>query len=301
MPILAQRPPIASREWLLSNGLRILIITVVAVLVSWIARQAVRRMQRKLERTESVTQAIDIQRATTLTHSLSYVIRLVIWSLALLMILDQFAVSLAPLIAGAGIAGVALGFGAQSLVRDFLSGFFILLENQFGVGDVIEANATGLTVTGKVEQISLRTTSVRAFDGTLHFIPNGNIQSVGNRSKGWARAIVDIGIGYGESLERVNGVLDGLFEEIRTDPKLASAIISGPEVLGVEMMTDYEVVLRIVAEVRPSRRFDIERELRGRVKERFDREGIEIPFPHRVMISRPEGPSPAAERPKRAE
>ncbi|HVM12450.1 MAG TPA: mechanosensitive ion channel domain-containing protein, partial [Actinomycetota bacterium] len=136
MPLIAQRPPITSREWLLSNGVRILVILVVAFLVSWIARQAVRRMQRRLEGADSVTQAIDIQRATTLTQSLSYLIRLVIWSLAILMVLDQFEVNLAPLIAGAGIAGVALGFGAQSLVRDFLSGFFILLENQFGIGDV---------------------------------------------------------------------------------------------------------------------------------------------------------------------
>ena len=289
--ILADHVPIDSRAWVLSHGLRIVIILGVAFVLSWLARRSVRRMQRKLEGVDSVTQALDVQRVTTLTQSLSYVIRIALWSVAALMVLAQFEVNLAPLLAGAGIAGVALGFGAQSLVKDFLSGFFILLENQFGVGDVIDVNTTGGIITGKVEHLSLRTTTIRAFDGTLHTVPNGNIQLIGNRFKGWARAIVDIGVAYGEPLDRVRQVLDTLFAELAEDEELKPGFISRPEVLGVERMTDYEVIVRTVAEVRPSRRFDMERQLRQRIKERFDREGIEIPFPHRVMISRP-GESP---------
>ncbi|HEX9891056.1 MAG TPA: mechanosensitive ion channel domain-containing protein, partial [Actinomycetota bacterium] len=192
--ILTEHVPVDSREWLLSHGVRVLIIVAVAVVVSWLAGHAVRRMQRRLEGVDSVTQALDVQRVTTLTHSLAYVTRIAIWTLALLMVLDQFAVNLAPLLAGAGIAGVALGFGAQSLVKDFLSGFFILLENQFGVGDVIDVQTSGGPITGKVEQLSLRTTWLRSYDGTVHVVPNGNIQVVGNRFKGWARAIVDVGV-----------------------------------------------------------------------------------------------------------
>jgi len=290
MTILATHSgPVNSRTWLLSHGVRILVILVAALLVSWIARLAVKRMQRRLEGVSSITQAIDVQRAATLTQTLSYVTRITIWTLAILMLLDQFDVNLAPLLAGAGIAGVALGFGAQSLVKDFLSGFFILLENQFGIGDVIEVATSGGPVSGKVEQLSLRTTWVRAFDGTLHVIPNGNIQIVGNRYKGWARAIVDIGIAYTEDVERVKAVLDELFAELNQDREMKDGFISGPEVLGVERFTDYEVVVRIVAEVRPSRRIDLERELRKRVKQRLDERGIEIPFPHQVLISRPEG------------
>ncbi|HYG70707.1 MAG TPA: mechanosensitive ion channel domain-containing protein, partial [Actinomycetota bacterium] len=172
-----------SRAWLLSHGVRILVILVAAVLVSWFARLAVRRMQRRLEAAPSVTKAIDLQRATTLARTLSYLIRTTIWTLAILMLLDQFDVNLAPLLAGAGIAGVALGFGAQSLVKDFLSGFFILFENQFGIGDVVEIGTSSGPIAGTVEDLSLRTTSVRASDGTLHIVPNGNIQVVGNDSR----------------------------------------------------------------------------------------------------------------------
>jgi small conductance mechanosensitive channel len=290
--ILAEHVPLDSRAWLLSHGVRVAVILALAVGVSWVARLAVRRMQRKLEGVKSVTQSLDVQRVATLTQSLSYVTRIVIWTLALLMVLDQFAVNLAPLLAGAGIAGVALGFGAQSLVKDFLSGFFILLENQFGVGDVIEVNVSGGPVTGKVEQVSLRTTWIRAFDGTLHVVPNGNIQVVGNRYKGWARAIVDVGLAYTEDIERVKQVLEGLFDELMADAGLRDGFISQPSVLGVERFTDYEVVVRIVAEVRPSRRVDLERELRRRIKERLDREGIAMPTPLAAPAPRP-GDEPA--------
>lgn len=173
---------IFSRDWWLSSGVRIAVIFAAALLLLLLSRLTVRRMHRKLEAASGQTLAADLRRIATLTQALSYMLRTAVWVVATLLILGEFDISLGPLVAGAGIAGVALGFGAQSLVKDFLSGFFILFEDQFGVGDLVDINAPGGIVTGKVETISLRTTSLRASDGTLHIVPNGNIQTVGNKA-----------------------------------------------------------------------------------------------------------------------
>jgi small-conductance mechanosensitive channel len=277
MSILADHVPLDSREWLLSHGIRIAIVLLAGFLLLLMARLAVRRMQRRMEAAEGATQELSLQRAATLTQAVTYVVRVAVWTLTILVLLGEFDINLGPLIAGAGIIGVALGFGAQSLVRDFLSGFFILLEDQFGVGDVIEVAIGGQQVTGTVEKLNLRTTDVRAFDGTRHTIPNGNILMVGNRSRGWARVIVDVSVAYTEDLDRVRGVLDELFAELREDPTLQGSFFSGPEVLGVEGVGERDVVLRVTAEVRPTRRAALERLLRQRIKERFDLRGIAVP------------------------
>jgi small-conductance mechanosensitive channel len=272
-----ERISIFSREWLLDSGPRILVILGVALLLLWISRLLVRRMQRKLEGVDSVTQEYDLRRSYTLTQALSYVLRVVVWTVTLLLLLGEFGISLGPLIAGAGIIGVALGFGAQSLVRDFLSGFFILLENQFGVGDVIDISAPGGPVSGKVEDLSLRTTSLRAFDGTLQVVPNGNIQFLGNKSKGWSRAIVDINVAYGEDLDQVRDILDELFEELRKDKNVAELLFSGPTSLGPEQVGDSRITMRVVADTRPGKKPDLERELRKRILRRFRERGVNVP------------------------
>ncbi|MGH2656782.1 MAG: mechanosensitive ion channel family protein [Actinomycetota bacterium] len=277
MPILADHVPLDSREWLLSHGLRIVIVLAVAMLLLVLARLAVRRMHRRLEAADSTTQELGLQRAATLTQAVTYVVRIAVWTLTILVLLGEFDLNLGPLIAGAGIVGVALGFGAQSLVRDFLSGFFILLEDQFGVGDVIDVTIAGQQVTGKVEKLNLRTTDVRAFDGTRHTIPNGNIMMVGNRSRGWARVIMDVSVAYTEDIDRVRGVLEELFHELREDQDLQGSFFSGPEVLGVEGVGDKDMVLRVTAEVRPTRKGSLERLLRQRIKERLDLRGIAVP------------------------
>ena len=277
MPILADHVPLDSREWLLSHGLRIVIVLAVGVLLLLLAKLALRRMHRRLEAADSATQELSLQRAATLTQAITYLVRIAVWTLTILVLLGEFDVNLGPLIAGAGIVGLALGFGAQSLVRDFLSGFFILLEDQFGVGDVIEVSLGGQEVSGKVEKVSLRTTDVRAFDGTRHTIPNGNILMVGNRSRGWARVIVDVSVAYTEDIDRVRGVLEELFRELREEPDLQGSFFSGPEVLGVEGVGEKNVVLRVTAEVRPTRKGSLERMLRQRIKERLDLRGISVP------------------------
>ncbi|HEV8571821.1 MAG TPA: mechanosensitive ion channel domain-containing protein [Actinomycetota bacterium] len=275
--VVASHVPIDTRAWLLSHGIKIMVILSVAAFLLFLGRLAVRRMQRKLEGVDSVTQEFNLRRSYTLTHALSYVLRVVVWTVTVLLLLGELGLMLGPLIAGAGIAGIALAFGAQSLVRDFLSGFFILLENQFGVGDVIDISAPGGLVSGKVEDLSLRTTSVRAFDGTLFVVPNGNIQFLGNKSKGWSRAIVDIGVAYGEDLDGVREILDELFEELRKEEKMEALLFAGPTVLGPEQVGNSQVTMRVVAETRPGKKPDLERELRKRILRRFGERGVRVP------------------------
>jgi small-conductance mechanosensitive channel len=277
MALLACHPCAGTRDWLLSHGVRIGVILLAAFLVLALSRLAVRRMQRRLEGVDGATQELNLQRTATLTQAVSYVVRVLVWTMTLLLLLGEFDIELGPLLAGAGIAGVALGFGAQSLVKDLLSGFFILLENQFGVSERVTVLAGSKEVAGKVETLSLRTTELRDFDGTLHIIPNGNIVVVGNHSRGWARAIVDVHVAYTEDLDHVRRVLEELFGELREDRDLARSFFSGPEVLGVEGVGDKDVTLRVTAEVRPTRRGDLERLLRQRIKQRFDQRGITVP------------------------
>ncbi len=252
---------------------------VVAIVATIVVQILVRRFRRRLEGSPSLTQELNLQRIATLTGALSTASVVVIWTVATLVVLGNLNVSLGPLLASAGVAGVALGFGAQSIVRDTLSGFFILLENQFGVGDVIELQTTANPVGGKVESLTLRVTTLRAFDGTLHIVPNGNIQLVSNKSRGWARAIVDVRVAYGEDVERVRAILEELFEEVRLDETLRDWIHEGPSVLGIETLSDYALVVRVVADTRPSKRWDTERSLRERIARRLDAEGIRVPLP----------------------
>jgi small conductance mechanosensitive channel len=237
----------------------------------------VNRFRKKLEGTASITQELNLQRATTLTGALSTALIVVIWALAILMALGEVGANITPLLASAGVAGVALGFGAQSLVKDTLSGFFILLENQFGVGDNLELQTPSNRVMGRVESLSLRVTALRAFDGALHVVPNGNIVVASNRSKGWARAIVDVRVGYGEDVEHLRGVLEELFTELEGDRTLSEWIHEAPNVLGVERMGTDALVMRVIADTRPSKVMDVERLLRERITRRLVERGIKVP------------------------
>jgi len=274
-------------DWMRNHGIRILAVIAVALLVTLIARVAVHRFERKLAGPADATQTIGLRRVATITHALSTSVVVVIWTIAFLLVIDQFDVKLAPFLASAGIVGVALGFGAQSLVRDGLSGFFILLENQLGVGDTVDLQTTGGTVSGKVEALTLRVTMVRAFDGTLHTVPNGNINVVSNRSRGWARAIVDVRVTYTEDVDRVREVLDELFDEVRLDPSLGDWIREGPTVLGVDSFGADAKIVRIVADTRTSKRMDVERRLREMIAKRLGERGIHLPVTAPPPVVRP--------------
>ena len=272
-------------EWFTNDGIPIVSILIVAIVVTLVSRLLVTRFRRRLEGAPSITQEINLQRATTLTHALSAGVIVTIWAIAVLLVLDRLHVNLAPLLASAGVAGVALGFGAQSLVKDTLSGFFILLENQFGVGDVIELRTTANPVQGRVEGLTLRVTTLRAFDGTLHVVPNGNVQLVSNQSRGWARAIVDVRVAYGQDVEHLRVLLDQLFQELRDDKILKDWVMDGPSVLGIDSLSDYAQVVRVIAQTRPSKRWDVERQLRERITKRLTEEGIPVPMPP-TMVGR---------------
>ena len=271
--------PVEETSWWLDAGLPILLTLLIAVVATVALRMLVGRFQRRLERAPSASEGGNVQRAATLAHALSATIVVGVWTVAVMIALGYLNVNLAPLIASAWIAGVALGFGAQSIVKDGLTGFFILLENQFGVGDSVEVQTTANPVLGRVEWFTMRATALRAYDGTLHIVPNGNIQVVSNKSRGWARAIVDVRFAYGQDPEAVRGILDELFEEQRRDPQLREWLRGGPNVLGVETTGDFAVVIRVVAETAPAHKFDAERLLRERITQRLAERGIKAPAP----------------------
>lgn len=221
---------------------------------------------------------VDDSRISTAKGILKSIVRYTIYFVSFTPIMAEFNIDIKGLIAAAGIGGLAIGFGAQNLVRDIISGFFILFEDQFAVGDYIEIDGK----TGVVEEMALRITKIRDFSGDLHIIPNGSIDKVTNRCRGNMRAKVDMSIAYEENIERAIGVLNSASEKIK---KESGDIIEGPIVLGVTNFGESDVVITIIAKVKPMSQWAVERLMRKRFKEIFDKEDIEIPYPKRVIYN----------------
>jgi small conductance mechanosensitive channel len=209
----------------------------------------------------------------------------IIWTIAILIIIGEVGIDLGPLLAGAGIAGVALGFGAQTLVKDCISGLFMLIEDQYGIGDVIDLGEA----TGVVEHLSLRTTVLRGVDGTVWHVPNGVVQRVGNLSQLWSVALVDVDVAYETDLERARDVLERAASAVCEREEHADKIVEAPKVLGVEALAADGITLRVIVRVEPGAQWDIQRAIREEVKRVFDAEGIEIPFPQRTVWMRADG------------
>jgi small conductance mechanosensitive channel len=271
---------IGTPDWLRTNGVRIGLIVLLAIAFSRLGTVAIRRMRRRLDGVANATGAINLRRSTTIVGTVNSAVRVVIWTVVGLLILGQFGVDLGPLIAGAGIVGVALGFGAQSMVKDFLSGFFILLENQFTVGDAVEitTDVSATKVAGRVEALTLRTTSLRGDDGALYVLPNGNLHVMANRSRGQAGVTIEVRIPRGEDLEEVRRLLGALCSELRRDERLSRRLIAGPDVLGVHQLTSDAVLLQVAAETSPARAEEVREEIARRIDQRF------APVPHRVGV-----------------
>ena len=247
--------------------------------------RAVRRRAVQVLRAEQASDARMVQRATTIGQILRSVSAMVIFLLAAAIALGELGINLAPLIAGAGIAGVALGFGAQTIVRDFLSGLFILAEDQYGVGDIVDVGEA----TGTIEEVQLRITKIRALDGTLWYVPNGEITRVANLSHVWSRAVMDIEVAYDTDLDRAGEVIKATADQMWRDELEGATIIGEPELWGVEAFGANSIVIRLVARTDPGEQWAVSRELRRRLKAAFDEADIEIPFPQRVVWMRTEG------------
>lgn len=232
--------------------------------------------------------AIDEQRRQTRANTLGRLIKnvgsVVLLSIGFIMILGEWGFNLAPLVAGAGVVGVALGFGAQTLVADFLSGVFMLLEDQYGVGDIVDLGEAS----GTVEDVQLRVTKLRAVDGVVWWVRNGEVVRVGNMSQNWSRAVIDVGVGYDSDVPRVREVLGDVAEGLHADPEWSEKLLETPEVWGVEMLGADSVVVRVVLKTLPGQQWAVARELRQRIHGRLKEEGIEIPFPQRTVWVRNE-------------
>jgi moderate conductance mechanosensitive channel len=276
--------------------LRILLILLGAYIVVRLGHRVIRRVVRRLETGESegrietfrrrtglalldssdeVPSARRIQRAQTIGIVLRSVVSFAIWTIALLMCLGELGINIAPIVAGAGVIGVALGFGAQTIVRDFLSGLFMLIEEQYGVGDVIDAG----DAIGTVEAVSLRTTRLRDFDGVVWHVPNGEIKRLGNQSQQWSRAVVDVPVAYETDIPTATGVIKQVADELWHDPDYQSVVLGEPEVWGIEELTGERLVIRVAAKTQPREQAKVARELRARIKKAFDEAGIEVPKP----------------------
>jgi small conductance mechanosensitive channel len=283
---------------ILGKPLTIVAILLGAIIASRLSRRSIKRGLRRLgqgglqERASnalrSETDELSLRstkRVDALSTVLRSVVAVVIWGMAVLLILGEVGINLGPLLAGAGVIGVAIGFGSQALVRDFLSGVFILVEDQFGVGDTVDVGAAS----GVVEAVSLRTTRLRSVDGVLWHVPNGEIRRVGNKSQHWSRALLDVQVAYGTDLQHARDVIkrvaDGVWREGR-------AVISEPEIWGVEALGANGIDIRLAVDTRPSAQWDVSRLLRERIAQAFDEEGIEIPFPQQTVWHRTDGMAP---------
>jgi small conductance mechanosensitive channel len=269
----------------------VLVRKVVAValiwVVAWIAIRIIRLMARRIlaavDDGDDSTLTLREKRGQTVAQLLRSVGRVVVIVVALLATLNTF-IEITPLRAGAGILGLAVSFGAQSLVKDVISGFFILFENQFAIGDVIEAGGKS----GVVEKMTLRVVQLRDVEGAMHVIPNGEIKVVSNKTRGWSRAVVDIGVAYDEDVDHALTVVRDEAAQFTTDKTWGSQLDGPVEVLGVESLGDSAVVIRTLIRTQPGSQWNAAREFRRRMKNRLDREGIEIPYPQRVVWHRGE-------------
>lgn len=275
---------VTSFNWenLMFTLLRVLLILAIA----WIALKLVKRLLKKLEQhlvdvqqTSDETPTEQAKRIETLIRLVRQAIIIVVWLVVILIVLREFGVDIAPILASAGIVGLAVGFGAQNLVRDVISGFFMILENQVRVGDVAIVNGTG----GLVEKVNFRTIVLRDLAGVVHVFPNGTINTLSNMTSEWSAYVFDIGVAYKEDVDRVIELMREVGNEMRNDEKFGALMVADIEIFGVDAFADSAVNIKGRLRTRPIKQWDVGREYRRRLKYAFDHAGIEIPFPHRSL------------------
>ena len=262
------------------NALRVVLILVLAWLLGRILKSLIRRIERMADDGDPDHTSELEKRAHTISRILRQASSVLLWSVTIMLVLAELGVDLKPFLAGAGILGLAVGFGAQALVKDVITGFFILLENQIRVGDMI----TAAGCSGLVESVNLRTTVLRDVDGRTHIIPNSAITVVTNATRDWSRALLDVGVAYKEDVDRCLDVLRQVGSEMEHDPVFGKKLIGAFEYPGVQEFGASAVILRMVVKTHPQDGVVVLRELRRRVKRAFDAAGIEIPLPHLKLI-----------------
>lgn len=259
--------------------LRIGVILTIAWIMLALSRNLIPKLRRQLQKhTDDPEQQ---KRLETLGRVLRYIIAVVITLITGMLVLSEIGISIAPILASAGVIGIAVGFGAQSLIKDYFNGFFLLMENQVHQGDVVTVAGLG----GLVEEVTLRYIRLRDYEGSVHFIPNGQVTTVSNRSRGFAYALVDIGIAYREDIEQVFQVIREVAAEMRADATLGPLIIEDLDLAGVDAWADSAVMIRFRIKVRPLQQWTVKRAFLLRLKQEFDRLGIEIPFPHLTLYA----------------
>jgi len=281
-----------SSDWLLAKPVQILVILLLASLVRFLVHRVIRRIAAgaaqgtvpgvlakghagKLLGNPLLSERRR-QRAETMSSVLRSVTTGIIASVTALMVLDVVGLPIGPLLASAGIVGVAVGFGAQSLVKDFLSGIFLILEDQYGVGDLVD---TGMGTVGTIEAVGLRVTRLRDGSGVVWYVRNGEILQVGNHSQGWSTGIVDMSVAYTEDIPRVQRLIGETAAAMAEEDGWQDKILEPPTVAGVESMTGTSVTIRVIVKCAPNEHFGVQRELRERIKEAFDREDVRVPPP----------------------
>ncbi len=279
--------------WLRTGGLRLVIIAGGSLLLVRLLRLGADRVVRAVVEGGAGAGKVGERekRALTLAHIVRAVGATAIVIIATMMALRELGLDITPIIAGAGVVGLAVGFGAQSLIKDVIAGFFIILEGQFAVGDIIKTGE----ISGQVERLNLRVTVLRdPNSGAAHFIPNSELKVVSNLTKEWSRVALNVGVTYREDIDRVVGVLERIGQELAADAQVKALILEPPEVLGIEALGESQVTLQMMVKTLPQKQWEVARELRRRIKAAFDKEGIEIPYPHQVHLTRIESLPPSS-------
>jgi len=266
-----------SFEWLMTSGLRVLVISVGILLLLYFLQGALKKLHDLLQGT--LPNEAQSKRTDTLHHVIRDVSRTLIIAVGALMILSEIGMDLKPLLAAAGISGLAIGFGAQSLVKDVLAGFFILLENQIRVGDVVEIAG----VSGVVEEVRLRTITLRDVSGSVYIVPNGAVDKVKNMTMSFSYYVFTIGVAYRENVDDVMTTLTDIAKDTHADPAFGPDILDPLEMLGVDQFADSAVIIKCRIKTAPGKQWRVGREMNRRIKLTFDARGIELPFPHRTL------------------
>lgn len=301
-------------DWLIGRPLSVLATVIVAWIATRIAQRYVRRLVKRIvapDRDATVRRLAKIgidnpasligtepvprrdARATSISDVVGSTITAVIWVVAFILVLGEFGFDLGPFIAGAGIAGVALGFGAQSLVKDCIAGLFMLVEDQYGIGDIVDLGEA----IGEVEQVTLRTTVLRSLDGTVWHVPNGEVQRVGNKSQLWSIALVDIDVAYDSDIATAKNLMLSTATEVCASKQWSPDVLDEPIVLGVESLGADGITLRMIVKTSPGSQWALQRELREALKASYDNAGIEIPFPQRTVWIRSNATDPGQPAP----